>query len=87
MREIHTVLNRQLLHYAATRELSDCVEVVAVLLDSGASASINKIMFEDNLEGYLMSMYTRIGTPLQLARGRTPGFDKILGNEWCRSFG
>ena len=59
--------NGQLLHFASTRQLPDRVEVVAFLLDSGASESINNVMYQDKPDDYLMNMYTDIGTPLHLA--------------------
>ncbi|KZF22306.1 ankyrin [Xylona heveae TC161] len=55
----------QLLHYAVRRDLKDCIDVLAFVLDRGAP--INQIMYENSPASYELQKPFGIGTPLHEA--------------------
>ncbi|KAJ5819839.1 hypothetical protein N7474_005430 [Penicillium riverlandense] len=72
-----SLLQGQVMHYAAMRELDDRLEVLNYLLEQGLP--LNDIMYQSCEEEYLCNMYSGIGTPLHYAAGRgLPDSVKLL---------
>ena len=81
----------QLVHYAVRRDQPDCLKVLAFLLDKGAS--INDVMYQDQINSYQLQEAFGLGTPLHeaaqhgkldviqflLAKGADPNIPDSLG--------